>query len=59
LSKLRAEAVRQVLLARFDVAGAQVVAEGAGPLAPRASNATEDGRRKNRRVEAVITTSTQ
>lgn len=59
LSKLRAEAVRQVLLARFDVAPAQVSAEGAGPLAPRASNATEEGRRENRRVEAVITTSTQ
>jgi outer membrane protein OmpA-like peptidoglycan-associated protein len=59
LSKLRAEAVRQVLLARFDVAGGQVAAEGAGPLAPRASNSTEGGRQKNRRVEAVVTTSTQ
>lgn len=59
LSKLRAEAVRQVLMARHDVAPAQVSAEGAGPLSPRASNGSEEGRRKNRRVEAVVTTSTQ
>ncbi len=55
LSKKRAEGVRQVLLMRFDVAPAQVTAEGVGPLAPRASNDTEAGRQKNRRVEAVKT----
>jgi outer membrane protein OmpA-like peptidoglycan-associated protein len=33
-------------------------AEGVGYLSPRASNVTEDGRQKNRRVE-VIMTSTQ
>lgn len=59
LSKLRAEAVREMMMARFAVSGTQIRAEGAGPLAPRASNAGEDGRRKNRRVEAVLTTSTQ
>lgn len=53
LSKRRAEAVRQALMMRHDVPPAQVTAEGAGPLAPRAPNATEEGRRKNRRVEAV------
>ncbi len=53
LAKRRAEAVRQVLMMRHDVPPAQVSAEGAGPLAPRATNATEEGRRKNRRVEAV------
>lgn len=58
LSKKRAEGVRQVLMTQHDVAPAQVSAEGAGPLAPRASNGSEDGRRKNRRVEA-IQTSTQ
>jgi OOP family OmpA-OmpF porin len=55
LSKRRAEGVRQVLLARYDVTPAQVTAEGVGPLAPRASNETEAGRQKNRRVEAVKT----
>ncbi len=55
LSKKRAEGVRQVLLMRYGVTAAQVSAAGAGPLSPRASNATEEGRRKNRRVEAVQT----
>lgn len=53
LSKRRAEAVRQALMMRHDVPPGQVTAQGAGPLAPRASNATEEGRQKNRRVEAV------
>ena len=53
LSKKRAQAVRQALLDR-GVAGGQVSAEGVGPLAPRATNLTEEGRRKNRRVEAVM-----
>lgn len=55
LSKKRAEGVRQVLLMRYKVAPGQVTAEGVGPLAPRASNDTEAGRQKNRRVEAVKT----
>ncbi|PID35124.1 MAG: cell envelope biogenesis protein OmpA, partial [Rhodobacterales bacterium] len=33
-----------------------VAAEGAGFLSPIASNQTEAGRRANRRVEAVLTT---
>lgn len=52
LSRKRAQAVRQALL-DHGVAAGQVSAEGVGPLAPRATNLTEDGRRKNRRVEAV------
>lgn len=58
LSRLRAESVRQVLLYSYGVAPGQVTAEGVGYLAPRASNLTEEGREKNRRVE-VISTSTQ
>ncbi len=57
LSKARAESVRQRLISVLAVDPSQVSADGAGFLAPRASNATEDGRRQNRRVE-VITTST-
>lgn len=53
LSRKRAEAVRQVLLARHGVDAAQISAEGAGPLAPRDTNLSEAGRLKNRRVEAV------
>ncbi|MCB6179524.1 OmpA family protein [Rhodobacter sp. Har01] len=53
LSKRRAEAVRRALINDLGVAPGQVSAEGVGPLAPRDSNQTEEGRRKNRRVEAV------
>lgn len=53
LSKKRADAVRQALIRDHGVAGAQVTAEGVGPLAPRSDNLTEEGRARNRRVEAV------
>jgi OOP family OmpA-OmpF porin len=55
LSKARAESVRQWLIATLSVDAAQVTADGAGFLSPRASNATEDGRRQNRRVEVIAT----
>ncbi len=53
LSENRAQAVRGVLMSRFGVNGRQVQAQGVGPMAPRDTNATEEGRRKNRRVEAI------
>ena len=55
LSKRRAQAVKARLIERWDVPAAQITAEGAGWLAPRASNATPEGREKNRRVEVIIT----
>jgi OOP family OmpA-OmpF porin len=55
LSQLRAESVRQALLAIQGVVPDQVQAEGIGPLAPRATNLTEEGRRQNRRVEVMVT----
>lgn len=55
LSKTRAESVRQALLQVQGVVPDQVGAEGVGPLAPRATNLTEEGRRKNRRVEVIMT----
>lgn len=54
LSQRRAEAVRKRLIDYGAPAG-QLGAEGAGWLAPRASNLTEAGREKNRRVEAILT----
>jgi OOP family OmpA-OmpF porin len=33
----------------------QVQAEGIGPLSPRVTNLTEEGRRQNRRVEVMVT----
>jgi len=53
ISKLRAEAVRAVLMSRYGIESARIEAEGMGYLAPRASNLTAQGREANRRVEAI------
>jgi outer membrane protein OmpA-like peptidoglycan-associated protein len=55
LSERRAEAVAEVLVARLGVDPGRVVARGVGFLAPRATNQTEEGRQKNRRVEVIVT----
>ena len=54
LSRDRAAAVRKRLIEKLGVRAEQLSAEGAGWLAPRASNLTPEGREKNRRVEAVL-----
>lgn len=54
LSRQRAAAVRERLITRYGVAEAQVLAQGAGFLAPVASNMTAQGREANRRVEVVL-----
>jgi OmpA-OmpF porin, OOP family len=41
------------LVAQDNIAAARLIANGVGPLAPVASNAAEEGRAKNRRVELV------
>jgi OOP family OmpA-OmpF porin len=53
LSQARADAVVQALVAKHGIAAARLIGRGAGPLAPVASNDTEEGRAKNRRVELV------
>lgn len=55
LSKRRAEAVRARLIEAYKVDGRRVSALGAGFMAPRAPNLTEEGRALNRRVEVVLT----
>lgn len=55
LSERRAKAVMQVLIDRYGAERARVAAEGVGFLAPRATNQTEEGRQKNRRVEVIVT----
>ncbi|MCY1126702.1 OmpA family protein [Frigidibacter sp. RF13] len=55
LSRRRAEAVAARLVSEFGADPARIEAQGAGYLAPRASNLTEEGRQKNRRVEVVLT----
>jgi outer membrane protein OmpA-like peptidoglycan-associated protein len=53
LSKRRAEAVVTVLTTSHKIAAARLRADGVGPLAPVATNDTDAGRAKNRRVELV------
>jgi OmpA-OmpF porin, OOP family len=53
LSRARAEAVVQVLVAKHGIATTRLKGHGVGPLSPVASNDTESGRGKNRRVELV------
>ncbi|MDB6454018.1 OmpA family protein [Falsirhodobacter sp. 20TX0035] len=52
LSRARAEAVRDWLVGR-GVDAARLSAEGAGFVSPRDTNATAEGRARNRRVEVI------
>lgn len=54
LSQARADSVRQYLIDTFGIDASRISAVGYGPKNPIASNDTEAGRMKNRRVEAVI-----
>ena len=53
LSQQRAEAVVRELISKYKIASNRLKAGGVGPLAPVASNDTEEGKAKNRRVELV------
>jgi len=53
LSKRRAEAVVQDLIKNYGIPARRLEAHGLAFLAPKASNATPEGRQKNRRVELV------
>lgn len=53
LSKDRAEAVVKALTGKYGIAAARLKPYGVASLCPVASNDTEDGKAKNRRVELV------
>jgi outer membrane protein OmpA-like peptidoglycan-associated protein len=53
LSNRRAEAVVRALAGKYRIDAKRLTPRGLGPLAPIASNRSEDGQAKNRRVEMV------
>jgi hypothetical protein len=53
LSRRRADAVLAALTTKYGVPAGRLRSYGAGPYAPVATNKTEEGRAKNRRVELV------
>jgi OOP family OmpA-OmpF porin len=53
LSQARAQSVVNALVSQHGIANARLIPYGDGPYAPVASNKTEEGRAKNRRVELV------
>ena len=53
LSQARGEAVVQALVTQHGIAASRLKGHGVGPLAPIASNDSDEGRAKNRRVELV------
>ena len=53
LSRRRAAAIAGALVSEYQIAAARLSAQGVGPLAPVATNDSEEGRTLNRRVEVV------
>jgi OmpA-OmpF porin, OOP family len=56
LSQKRAEAVKQVLISKFNIGADRVTALGMGEAAPIADNTTATGREENRRVVGAVST---
>lgn len=53
LSSRRATSVMNALVTKYGITASRLKSKGVGPLCPVASNKSEDGRGKNRRVELV------
>ena len=54
LSQRRADSIKVYLVKKFGIDSSRLKAIGYGPNRPIASNATKEGRQKNRRVKAVF-----
>ncbi len=53
LSQQRAQAIADALVSGFEIGASRITPAGAGMVAPVATNRTEEGRARNRRVEIV------
>lgn len=53
LSKARAESIKNYLITTSKIEASRLLSEGVGQVCPIANNATDDGRKLNRRVEIV------
>jgi OOP family OmpA-OmpF porin len=54
LSQKRAEAIKSVMVTKFNIEPFRLMTKGFGYSKPIASNSTKEGRQKNRRVEAAV-----
>ena len=59
LSQRRAESVRDYLVQNYKISPNRLTAKGFGEERPVTSNDTEEGRQKNRRIQAVISAETE
>ncbi len=59
LSLRRADSIKEYLVKKFGIDSSRLKAVGYGPDKPVASNATKEGRQKNRRVRAVFSNMTK
>lgn len=55
LSQKRADAVKDTMVNQYGAEAARIMTQGFGETRPIATNATAEGRKKNRRVVAIIT----
>jgi outer membrane protein OmpA-like peptidoglycan-associated protein len=54
LSEQRALSVKKALVNKYKINEQRLHAVGVGPVAPESKNTSEEGRKKNRRVEIVL-----
>jgi outer membrane protein OmpA-like peptidoglycan-associated protein len=54
ISKRRAQSIKKYFTDTFGISPERITAEGLGETRPIASNATPDGRQKNRRVQVIL-----
>ena len=59
LSQRRADSIKAYLVKKFGIDISRIKAVGYGPNKPVASNATKEGRQKNRRGRAVFNNTTK